>query len=108
MQKSTYLQQNGFYKIAHPFRVSGKTPKASGISISKEESLKVWYRYDNSKTCIKQLFNVKNVCKNVKNQHVINWTYGLFGKNYRVATLFTFSLTVSGIIIPSLKVIGQF
>ena len=50
----------------------------------------------------------KNVCKNVKNHHVLNWTYGLFGKNYRVATLSTFSLTVSGIIIPSLKVIGQF
>ena len=57
---------------------------------------------------IGQLFHVKNVCKNVKNQHVLNWTYGLLGKNYRVATLSTFYLTVSGIIIPSLKVIGQF
>ena len=30
-------------------------------------------------TCFKQLFNVKNVCKNVKNKHILNWTYGLFG-----------------------------
>ncbi len=59
-------------------------------------------------TCIKQLFNEKNVCKNVKNQHVLYWTYGLFGENYRVATPSTFSQTVSGIILPSLKVIGQF
>ena len=43
-----------------------------------------------------------------KIQHILNWMYGLFGKNYRVATLSTFSLTVTGIIIPSLKVIGQF
>ncbi len=59
-------------------------------------------------TCIKHLFIVKTVYKNVKNKHVLNWTYELFGRNYRVATLSTFSLTVSGIIIPSLKVIGQF
>ncbi len=38
--------------------------------------------------------NVKNVCKNVKNQ--------------QVATLSILSLTVSVILIPSLKVIGQF
>ncbi len=50
----------------------------------------------------------KNVCKYVKNQYVLNWTYGLFGQNYRVATLSTFYPTVSAIIIPSLKIIGQF
>ncbi len=27
------------------------------------------------------------VCKNVKNQHILKWTNGLIGKNYRVATL---------------------
>ncbi len=42
-----------------------------------------------------------------KNQHVLNWTYRLFGEYYRVATLSTFSLTVLGIILPSLKVIEQ-
>ena len=41
-------------------------------------------------------------CKNVK------WTYGLFGHNYRVAALSTLYFTVLGIIIPSLKSIGQF
>ena len=35
-------------------------------------------------------------------------TYGLFGHNYRVAALSTLYLTVLGIIIPSLKSIGQF
>ena len=40
--------------------------------------------------------------------YVLNWMYGLFGKNYRVASLSLFSLTVSGIMIPSLKVLGQF
>ena len=38
----------------------------------------------------------------------VNWTYGLFCENYRVTLLSTFFLTVSGIIIPSLKVTGQF
>ena len=52
---------------------------------------------------IRQLFHVKNVCKNVKIQHVLNWTYGLLGQNFRVATLSTFYLTVLKIIIPSLK-----
>ncbi len=56
----------------------------------------------------KQLFHVKKVCKNVKNQNVLNCTDELFIEYYRVATLSTFSLTVSGIIIPSLKDIGQF
>ena len=46
--------------------------------------------------------------KMLKLQHVLKWTYRLFGMNYRVATLSTLSLTVSGIILPSLKVIGQF
>ncbi len=35
------------------------------------------------------------------------YTYGLFGHNYRVAALSTLYLTVLGIIIPSLKQIGQ-
>ncbi len=51
---------------------------------------------------------MKNVCKNVKNQHVLNWMYGLFGQNDRVATLSKFNLTVSAIIILSLKIIEQF
>ena len=33
----------------------------------------------------RRLFYVKNVCKNIKNQHVLNWTYGLFDQNYRAA-----------------------
>ena len=37
-------------------------------------------------------------------KHVLNWTYGIFGQNERIATLSTFYLTVSGIIIPSLKI----
>ncbi len=36
------------------------------------------------------------------------WMYGLFGHNYRVASLSTLYLTVLGITIPSLKSIGQF
>ena len=38
----------------------------------------------------------------------IQWTYGLFGEDYRVATLSIVYLTVSGIIMPSLNWIGQF
>ena len=38
----------------------------------------------------------------------INMLNGLFGHNYRVAALSTLYLTVLGIIIPSLKSIGQF
>ncbi len=34
--------------------------------------------------------------------------FGLFGHNYRVAALSTLYLTVLGIILPSLKSIGQF
>ena len=30
-----------------------------------------------------------------KNNHFLNWTYGLFCQNYRVATHSTFYLTVS-------------
>ena len=51
-------------------------------------------------TCIKQIFHIKNV-----KYQKINM---IFGQNYRVATLSTFYLTVSGIIKPSLKLIGQF
>ncbi len=54
---------------------------------------------------IGQLFHVKNVCKNVKIQQ---WKYGLFGHNYRVAALSSLYLAVLGIIIPCLKLIGQF
>ena len=43
-----------------------------------------------------------------KNKHVLNWTYVYFVQSYRVATLSTFYLTLSGIIIPSFKPIGQF
>ena len=59
-------------------------------------------------TYIKKLFHVKNVCKISKSKQVLNWMYGLFRQNYRVATLSTFILTVSGIIILSLKIVGQF
>ncbi len=45
----------------------------------------------------RQLFHVKNVFKNIKNQ-----------LNYRVAALSTLYLTVLGINIPILKSIGQF
>ena len=55
----------------------------------------------------RQLFHVKNVCKNVK-INKFKWTYGLFDHNYRVAALSTLYLTVLGIIIPNLKLIGQF
>ena len=50
----------------------------------------------------KQLFHVKYVCKMSK-INKFKWMYGLFGHNYRVAALSTLYLTVSGIIIPSLK-----
>ncbi len=46
----------------------------------------------------RQLFNVKNVCKNVKKK--FKWTYGLFVHNYLVAVL--------EISITSLKSKGQF
>ncbi len=35
------------------------------------------------------------------------WTYELFGHTYRVAALSTLYLTLLGIIIPSLKSLGQ-
>ena len=38
----------------------------------------------------------------------LKWTQGLFCRNYQVATLSILNLTVSGIIIPNLKLIGQF
>ena len=47
---------------------------------------------------VRQLFHVKCI-KNVK-IYMFKWTYGLFGHKYRVAVL--------GIIIQSLKLIGQF
>ena len=37
----------------------------------------------------------------------LRWTYGLIGHNYRVATLSTLHPAVPGIIIPSLKSLGQ-
>ena len=39
---------------------------------------------------------------------MFKWTYRFFGHNYWVAALSTLYLTVLGIIIPSLKSIGQF
>ena len=42
-----------------------------------------------------------------KNDNII-WTNGLFGQNFRFATLSSFNTTVSGISLPSLKSIGQF
>ncbi len=38
----------------------------------------------------------------------LKWTYGIFGHNHRVTMLSIFFLTVSRIIISSLKLIGQF
>ncbi len=46
----------------------------------------------------RQLFHVKIVCKNVKNNK-FKWTDGLFVHNYRVATLPTLNVKVLGIII---------
>ncbi len=45
---------------------------------------------------------------NIKYQSFLKWTYTIFGKNYRIETLSIFYLTVSVIIILSLKSIGQF
>ncbi len=50
----------------------------------------------------RRLFHVK-----MSKINMFKWTCGLFGHNYRVAALSTLYLTVSGIIIPSLKSIGQ-
>ena len=44
----------------------------------------------------------------IKNKHALNWTYGLFGQNYRVAWFSTFYLTVSEVIMPNLKSLGQY
>ena len=52
----------------------------------------------------RQLFLEKNASKNVKNQHALN---GRMDFNYRVVTFSTLYLTILGIIIPSLKSIGQ-
>ena len=46
--------------------------------------------------------------KYIKVNMFLNCTYGLYGQNYRVATLSTFYLTVTGIIIPGFKSIGHF
>ncbi len=50
----------------------------------------------------RQLFHVTNFCEKSK-INKFKWTYGLFGHNYRVATLSTFHLTVLGIIKLILK-----
>ena len=42
----------------------------------------------------------KKYMLNIKKLTCLKWTYGLFGKNYRVATLFTFCLT-------EFEIIGQ-
>ncbi len=50
-----------------------------------------------------QLFHVKDVCKNVNNQLVQNGRTDFFCHNCRIATLSKLYITVSGIIILSLK-----
>ena len=44
----------------------------------------------------------------LKNSTWFKWTYGQYGNDYRVATLYEFYLTIIGIIMQSLKSIGQF
>ncbi len=56
----------------------------------------------------KTVISCKKECKISKTKYILNWTYGLFGHNYRVFTLSTLYLTVSGIIIPILKTMAQF
>ncbi len=50
---------------------------------------------------------MQNVCTSVNN-NVLKLTHGLLGHTNKAATLSTFYPTVSGIIILSLKSIGQF
>ena len=50
----------------------------------------------------KQVFHVKMYVKMLK-INKFKWTYGLCGRNCRVAALSTLYLTVLGIIIPSLN-----
>ena len=58
---------------------------------------------------IRQLFHIKNAFKNVKNLTCLNgYITILDGQYYRGAMPSTFSQTVSGIIKPSLKVLGLF
>ncbi len=53
------------------------------------------------------IISCKKGYKISKNYDALNWTYRLFGHNYRVATHSTIFLTVSGIVLSSLKLIGQ-
>ena len=56
---------------------------------------------------IRQLSNFENECKNVK-INMFKMDVLTIWLNYKVATLTTVYLNVLGIIIPSLKLIGQF
>ncbi len=54
-------------------------------------------------------FNIqKFVAKKVKKTACFKWAVGLFHNDYRVAALSKAYLTVIGIIMQSLKLIGQF
>ncbi len=55
-------------------------------------------------------FNIELLCllQKLWQSKKLPWTYRHFGPNYRVVTLSTLYLTVSGFIIPNLKSIGQF
>ena len=50
----------------------------------------------------------KFVVKKSKKYACFKWTYGIYGKDYRVAALSLSYLTVIEIIMQSLKAIGQF
>ena len=97
LKKSDYQTNIDEYRVAVNITEYNTTSKLLFLRIIIPKFMK-----------IRQLFHEKNVSKISKNKHVLNWTYGLFGQNYRVATLSSFYLTVSGIIIPSLKSIKQF
>ncbi len=56
----------------------------------------------------KAIISCKKCMWNIKNKHVLNLTYGLFGQNYRVISLSKLHLTVLGIFTQSLKSIGKF
>ena len=54
------------------------------------------------------ILTYKNLLPNSKKSACIKWTYGLSGNDYSVAALSKSYLTVIGIIMQSLKSIGQF
>ena len=60
---------------------------------------------------LRQLFYAKNVCKILKNRHVLNWTYGLFAHNYWAASISTFFVTLLYCISnqqTKFEIVGQF